>query len=42
MLPNVCFPLFPVVDYKTFRRNYYDDDALPHLPDAAWTGWCAA
>jgi D-alanyl-lipoteichoic acid acyltransferase DltB (MBOAT superfamily) len=27
MLPNVCFPLFPVVDYKTFRRNYYDDDA---------------
>ena len=28
MLPNVCFPLFPVVDYKTFRRNYYDID--PH------------
>ena len=27
MLPNVCFPLFPVVDYKTFRRTYYDDDA---------------
>lgn len=27
MLPNVCFPLFPVVDYKTFRRNYFDDDA---------------
>lgn len=27
MLPNVCFPLFPVVDYKTFRRNYYDADA---------------
>jgi hypothetical protein len=27
MLPNVCFPLFPVVDYKTFRRNYYDEDA---------------
>lgn len=26
MLPNVCFPLFPVVDYKTFRRNYFDDD----------------
>ncbi|HZE73325.1 MAG TPA: hypothetical protein VE135_27770 [Pyrinomonadaceae bacterium] len=26
MLPNVCFPLFPVVDYKTFRRNYYDAD----------------
>lgn len=25
LLPNVCFPLFPVVDYKTFRRTYYDD-----------------
>ena len=27
MLPNVCFPLFPVVDYKAFRRNYFDADA---------------
>lgn len=27
MLPNACFPLFPVVDYKAFRTNYYDDDA---------------
>ena len=27
MLPNVCFPLFPVIDYKAFRRNYYDADA---------------
>lgn len=27
MLPNACFPLFPVVDYKAFKRNYYDDDA---------------
>ncbi|HEU4364910.1 MAG TPA: SGNH/GDSL hydrolase family protein [Candidatus Krumholzibacteria bacterium] len=26
MLPNVCFPLFPVVDYKTFCRTYYDDE----------------
>lgn len=24
MLPNVCFPMFPVVDYKVFRRTYYD------------------
>ena len=24
LLPNVCFPLFPVVGYKTFRRTYYD------------------
>src|SRR5262249_40679307 len=22
-----CFPLFPVVDFKAFRRNYYDADA---------------
>jgi D-alanyl-lipoteichoic acid acyltransferase DltB (MBOAT superfamily) len=27
MLPNACFPLFPVVDFKTFRRTYYDIDA---------------
>ncbi|MFN0150346.1 MAG: hypothetical protein ACKVU1_06500, partial [bacterium] len=27
LLPNVCFPLFPVVDFKTFRRTYYDADA---------------
>ena len=27
MLPNVCFPLYPVVDYQSFRRNYYDRDA---------------
>lgn len=24
LLPNVCFPLFPVVDFKRFCRNYYD------------------
>ena len=30
MLPNVCFPLFPVVDYKLWRTRYYkgDTDAL--------------
>ena len=27
MLPNASFPLFPVVDYASFRRNYYDDQA---------------
>jgi hypothetical protein len=26
LLPNVVFPFFPVVDYSTFRRTYYDDD----------------
>jgi D-alanyl-lipoteichoic acid acyltransferase DltB (MBOAT superfamily) len=28
MLPNVCFPLFPLVDYKTFQRSAYNEDAL--------------
>jgi hypothetical protein len=28
MLPNVCFPLFPVVDFTTFRRTHFDRDAL--------------
>ena len=27
LLPNVCFPLFPVVDYKNFRRSHYAADA---------------
>jgi hypothetical protein len=27
MLPNVCFPMFPVVDYKTFRRTYFDSES---------------
>jgi D-alanyl-lipoteichoic acid acyltransferase DltB (MBOAT superfamily) len=27
MLPNVCFPLFPVIDFKTFRRTYYNEEA---------------
>jgi D-alanyl-lipoteichoic acid acyltransferase DltB (MBOAT superfamily) len=27
MLPNACFPLFPVVDFKTYRRTYYATDA---------------
>jgi hypothetical protein len=24
MVPNVCYPLFPVVDYKTFVRGHFD------------------
>ncbi|HUF31394.1 MAG TPA: SGNH/GDSL hydrolase family protein [Gemmatimonadaceae bacterium] len=28
MLPNACFPLFPVVDFNTFRRTYYDRQAI--------------
>ncbi|MGH7618612.1 MAG: GDSL-type esterase/lipase family protein [Gemmatimonadaceae bacterium] len=27
LLPNVVFPLFPVVDYAAFRRTYYDAEA---------------
>jgi D-alanyl-lipoteichoic acid acyltransferase DltB (MBOAT superfamily) len=27
MLPNVTFPLFPVVDFGTFSRTYFDRDA---------------
>jgi hypothetical protein len=26
LLPNIVFPFFPVVDYSTFRRTYYDED----------------
>jgi hypothetical protein len=28
MLPNVCFPLFPVVDYKTYCSSHYNDNAI--------------
>jgi D-alanyl-lipoteichoic acid acyltransferase DltB (MBOAT superfamily) len=28
MLPNVVFPLFPVVDFATFKRVHYDRDAV--------------
>jgi hypothetical protein len=27
MLPNACFPLFPVIDFKTYRRSHYSSDA---------------
>ena len=39
MLPNACFPLFPVVDYKTFVRNHFDAE---HEPDPALVGSCSA
>ncbi len=25
-LPNLCFTLFPVIDFKTFRETYYDEE----------------
>lgn len=28
MLPNAFFPFFPVVDWKTFGRDYYNEDAI--------------
>jgi hypothetical protein len=28
LLPNIVFPFFPVVDYSTFRRTYYNDEQL--------------
>ena len=37
MLPNVCFPLFPVVDYKTFCRSHFNDEAwLIHQKGLRW------
>jgi len=37
MLPNVAFPFFPVVDYRTFRRTHYDrDDAEIYQTGIAW------
>jgi D-alanyl-lipoteichoic acid acyltransferase DltB (MBOAT superfamily) len=29
LLPNVCFPLFPVVDFKRFRSTYYSEPPEP-------------
>ncbi|HXG11383.1 MAG TPA: hypothetical protein VNK04_16635 [Gemmataceae bacterium] len=37
LLPNVCFPLFPVIDFKTFRQTYYDEDAYAiYQTGVAW------
>jgi D-alanyl-lipoteichoic acid acyltransferase DltB (MBOAT superfamily) len=37
LLPNVVFPLFPVVDYTTFYRTYYDTDRhLIHQTGVKW------
>jgi len=37
MLPNACFPLFPVVDFKTWRRSHYSNDA--HLTYQRGVDW---
>jgi D-alanyl-lipoteichoic acid acyltransferase DltB (MBOAT superfamily) len=37
MLPNAVFPLFPVVDYNTFRKTYYDrDETAIHEQGLTW------
>lgn len=37
LLPNVAFPLFPVVDYATFKRTHYDRPALEiYRQGVAW------
>ena len=28
LLPSTCFPLFPVIDFSTYRRTYYNKPAL--------------
>ena len=37
MLPNACFPLFPVIDFKTYRRSHYSADA--HLTYQKGVDW---
>ncbi len=37
LLPNVCFPLFPLVDYKQFRATYFNQD--PHLIYQRGVNW---
>jgi lysophospholipase L1-like esterase len=37
LLPNSCFPLFPVIDYDRFCRNYYNAKAvLIYQKGARW------
>ena len=26
LLPNICFPFFPIIDYAAFRKTYYNDE----------------
>jgi len=36
LLPNVCFLLFRIVDYRTYRRTYYDNDAQAIYQKGVW------
>ena len=42
LLPNVAFPLFPVIDYQLFRKTYYNEDEYKNLSkrralDISWS-----
>ena len=40
MLPNVVFPLFPIVDYSTFCRTRYNEDAFQiYQRGLKWMTW---
>jgi hypothetical protein len=39
LLPNVCFLLFPVIDYRTYRRTYYDAEPTLIYQKGIW--WIA-
>jgi hypothetical protein len=42
LLPNVAFPLFPAVDYSTYRRTYYDEDEHRiYQTGMKWIFWAA-
>lgn len=37
MLPNICFLLYPVIDYRTFQRSHYNaDDVEIYQKGALW------
>ncbi len=37
LLPNVCFLLFPVIDYRTYQRTYYEQPAAAiHARGLRW------
>lgn len=40
MLPNIVFPLFPVVDFATFRRTYFNEDQYKiYQRGVQWIFW---
>lgn len=40
LLPNVVFPLFPIVDFSTFRRTYFNaDHHVIYFRGIRWITW---